>query len=62
MKLRRILLVVLLVGGFWFITTHLPSSLDRLSLSHVSLFGGHGAGSPLELTEAEAAPDRKSVV
>ena len=56
MKLRRIFLVVLLVGGFWFITTHLPSSLDRFSLSHVSLFGGHRAGSALELTEAEAAP------
>jgi S1-C subfamily serine protease len=56
MKLRRILLVVLLVGGFWFLTTHLPSSLDRLSLNHVSLFGSKSAGSPLELTEAEAAP------
>jgi len=56
MKLRRIVLIVLLVGGFYFLTTHLPSSLDRLSLSHVSLFGGKSAGSPLELTEAEAAP------
>ncbi len=56
MKLRRIVLVVLLVGGFWFLTTHLPSSLDRFSLSHVSLFGAHGGSSPLELTEAEAAP------
>ena len=56
MKLRRIVLVVLLVGGFWFLTTHLPPSLDRWSLKHVSVFGGHGGGSPLELTEAEAAP------
>jgi S1-C subfamily serine protease len=56
MKLRRIVLVVLLVGGFLYLTTHLPSSLDRLPLSHISLFGGHAAGSALELTEAEAAP------
>ncbi|MGO9305764.1 MAG: S1C family serine protease [Candidatus Korobacteraceae bacterium] len=54
--LRRVLLVVLLVGGFWYITTHFPPSLDRLSLNHISLFGARGAGSPLELTEAEAAP------
>jgi S1-C subfamily serine protease len=56
MRLRRIFLVVLLVGGFWFITTHLPSSFDRLSLNHVSLPGVHGSSSTLELTEAEAAP------
>jgi len=56
MKLRTFFLVVLLVGGFWFLTTHLPSRLDRLSLNHVSLFGTHDASSPLELTEAEAAP------
>jgi S1-C subfamily serine protease len=53
--LRRFLLVVLLVGGFWFVTTHLPAGLDRFSLNKISLFGAHG-GSPLELTEAEAAP------
>jgi S1-C subfamily serine protease len=56
MKLRTIALVVLLVGGFWFVTTHWPSRFDRLSLKHVSLFGGNGSGSSLELTEAEAAP------
>jgi S1-C subfamily serine protease len=54
--LRRFLLVVLLVGGFWYVTSHLPASLDRFSLSNISLFGAHGSGSPLELTEAEAAP------
>jgi S1-C subfamily serine protease len=54
--LRRFFLVLLLVGGFWFVTTHLPSSLDRFSLSKISLFPAHGSGSPLELTEAEAAP------
>ena len=52
MKLRRLLLVVLLVGGFWYVTTHLPSGLG-----HLSLFNGHGARSPLELTEAQAAPE-----
>ena len=56
MKLRTIALVFLLVGGFWFVTTHWPSRFDRLSLKHVSLFGGNGPGSSLELTEAEAAP------
>jgi S1-C subfamily serine protease len=54
--LRRVFLVVLLVGGFWYITSHLPAGLDRLSLSHFSLFNVHGSSSPLELTEAEAAP------
>jgi len=54
MKLRRILLIVLLVGGFWFLTTHLPPNLGRMSLSRLSLF--HGGSSALQLTEAEAAP------
>jgi S1-C subfamily serine protease len=54
--LRRVFLVVLLVGGFWYLTSHLPAGLDRLSLSHFSLFNVHGSSSPLELTEAEAAP------
>jgi S1-C subfamily serine protease len=51
MKLRRIFLVVLLVGGFVYLTAHLPAVLG-----HFSLFGAHGSGSPLELTEAHAAP------
>jgi S1-C subfamily serine protease len=51
-RFRRLLLVVLLVGGFWYVTTHLPAGLDRLSL-----MGGRGSGSPLELTEAHAAPE-----
>jgi S1-C subfamily serine protease len=54
MKLRRILLVVFLVGGFVFLTTHLPSSFDRFSLGH--LFHTSGPGAALQLTEAEAAP------
>jgi S1-C subfamily serine protease len=54
MKLRPVLLVVLLVGGFWFLTTHLPSNLGRLSLSNFALF--HPSSSALQLTEAQAAP------
>ncbi len=49
MKLRRIVLVVLLVGAFWLLTAHFPSFL-----SHLSLF--RGGDSPLVLTEAQAAP------
>jgi S1-C subfamily serine protease len=56
MKLRRVLFVLLLVGGFWFLTTHLPSNLARTSLGHFSLFKSSSAGSALELTEAQAAP------
>ncbi len=52
MRLRRLLLVVILVGGFWYVTTHLPAGLN-----HVSLLGAHGSASPLELTEAQAAPE-----
>jgi S1-C subfamily serine protease len=51
MKLRRVLLVILLVGGFFYLTTHLPENL-----SHWSPFHSAGSGSPLSLTEAQAAP------
>jgi S1-C subfamily serine protease len=51
MKLRRVVLVVLLVGGFWYLTTHLPAGMGRFWP-----FGAHGSSSPLQLTEAEAAP------
>jgi S1-C subfamily serine protease len=51
MKLRRFLVIVLLVGGFWYLTTHLPAGLSRFSL-----FNASGSRSPLQLTEAEAAP------
>jgi S1-C subfamily serine protease len=51
MKLRQIFLVFLLVGGFWFITTHFPSDWHPSAL-----LGGRGSNSPLELTEAHAAP------
>ena len=53
MRLTRILIIVLLlVGGFWFLTTHLS---PMLSGSRAALFGP-GSGVPLELTEAHAAP------
>jgi len=59
MKWRRVFLVVLLVGGFWFVTSHLPEGLGRLgslgSFSDVS-----GSKSPLSLTEAHAAPNYDS--
>jgi S1-C subfamily serine protease len=51
MKLRRVLLVVLLVGGFWYLTTHLPVGMGRLPFTNA-----HGSNSPLDLTEAQAAP------
>jgi S1-C subfamily serine protease len=56
MRMRAIVFVVLLVGGFWLVTSHWPRSLEPSSLRHVSLFGAHDGGSPLELTEAQAAP------
>ncbi len=56
MKLRRLFLIVVLVGGFWYITSHFSPSVDGVSLSHFSLLGGGNATSPLHLTEAEAAP------
>ena len=54
MKLRRILLIVFLVGGFLMITTHLPSHLGRLSMGR--FFPTSGSVTGLQLTEAEAAP------
>jgi S1-C subfamily serine protease len=54
MRFRRILLVVLLVGGFWFVTTHLPDGLGRIS--ELNLLNTRGTASPLSLTEAQAAP------
>jgi S1-C subfamily serine protease len=51
MKLRRFFLVVVLVGGFWYLTTHFPSGLNPLKLT-----SARGSNSPLQLTEAQAAP------
>jgi S1-C subfamily serine protease len=50
MRLRPVLLVALLVGGFWYLTTH-GGDLRHLALTHAS-----GSRSTLELTEAQAAP------
>lgn len=56
MRMRHLLLIVLFVGGFWYLTSHLPSRL-----SDVSLFNGvSGSNSPLHLTEANAAPSYDS--
>jgi S1-C subfamily serine protease len=55
MTMRRILLVLLLVGGFWYVTAHLPEDLR-----HLSLLGSRASGSPLQLTEAHAAPEYDS--
>ena len=51
MKLRTLLLIVVFVGGFWFLTSHLPSHL-----SDISLLKANVGNSPLQLTEADAAP------
>ena len=55
MKLRRIFLILLLVGGFWYITAHVAGDLRSLGLLKPS-----GGNSPLELTEAHAAPEYDS--
>src|SRR6516165_7754365 len=55
MKFRRLLLVVVLVSGFWYLTTHLPSNIGRLPL-----MSSRGSSSPLDLTEAHAAPEYDS--
>ncbi len=51
MNLRRFFLIVLIVGGFWYLTSHYTGGLGPFSL-----FGGHGSSAPLQLTEAHAAP------
>jgi S1-C subfamily serine protease len=54
MKLSRILLITfLLVGGFWFVTTHLPRGMFR---GGPSLIRAGGRISGLELKEAHASP------
>ena len=52
MKLRQFVLVLLLVGGFWFVTTHFQKGLNPLTLT-----SSRASGSPLELSEAHAAPE-----
>src|SRR5580700_1441272 len=58
MRLSRILLILLiLLGGFWLVTTYLQ---PMHSMGRNPLFGrgggGGGSTAPLELTEAQAAP------
>ena len=54
MKFRALILVVILVGGFWFLTSHYSPLVDGHSVGH--LFGPNSAGSSMQLTEADAAP------
>ena len=57
MNFRRAVLVLGLVGGFWFITTHLPHSLSKvIDKSGLHLSSISGQRSPLMLSEAHAAP------
>src|ERR1700741_3101295 len=56
MRLRGLFFVVLLVGGFWFITTHWSPGPGGISLSHFTLPAIHDTPSGLDLKEAEAAP------
>ncbi|MGD0829650.1 MAG: trypsin-like peptidase domain-containing protein [Terracidiphilus sp.] len=51
MKLRPVLLVVLLVGGFWYVTSHLTPVWKSWPLLRTS-----GSMTALNLTEAQAAP------
>ena len=51
MRLSRILIIVLLLlGGFWLVTSYFEPTHS------MGLFGRGGPNSPLELTEAQAAP------
>jgi S1-C subfamily serine protease len=51
MKLRRILLILLILGGLWFALAHFPRGLNPLAFVNT-----RAEGSPLQLTEAQAAP------
>ena len=54
MSTRRLLLIVLFVGCFWYITSH----ADFQSMTHLPLLGraADSMRSPLQLTEADAQP------
>ena len=54
MKFRRVVLVVLIVSAFWYVTTHLQNGIDRVG-SLTTLGGASVRQSPLALTEAHAA-------
>jgi hypothetical protein len=52
MKLRNLVLVVLLVGGFWFVISHLPQG----ALGRLPFVGSPHATEPLQLVEAATTP------
>jgi S1-C subfamily serine protease len=54
MTMRRLLLIVLFVGGFWYLTSH----ADFQSTGHLPLLhrATHVLPAPLQLTEADAQP------
>jgi S1-C subfamily serine protease len=55
MTFRRIVIVLIIVGGFWYLTTLNFGPLRQRVLE------GHGLASNLTLTEAQAAPEYDSV-
>jgi S1-C subfamily serine protease len=54
MTFRRIVIVLLIIGGFWYLTSRGVGPLRQRTLD------GNGSGSPLTLTEAHAAPEYDS--
>lgn len=54
MTFRRIVIVLLIIGSFWFLSTHSFGPLRRHTLE------GHAIPSSLTLTEADAAPEYDS--
>ena len=55
MKFRHIVLIALLVGGFWYFTSHRTPHL-RMAADAPAADLSPADRSPLELTEAHAAP------
>jgi S1-C subfamily serine protease len=55
MNFRRVLLIMVMIGGFWYLTSHLEGGLSSLHL-----LNARSIKSPLELTEAHAAPSYDS--
>ncbi len=49
---RRIAVILVVMGGLWYLTAHLPGDLRQMGL-----LPARGANSPLQLTEAQAAPE-----
>jgi S1-C subfamily serine protease len=54
MTFRRIVLILLIVGGFWYLTTRNTGPVRQRTIDSA------GSGSPLTLTEAHAAPEYDS--